>query len=289
MEGAVSGVAMTNAAATLDTPSGKNKDTENFPVGSFLLAEELRPHVFAYYAFARGSDDIADHTLLPPDEKLRRLTRYEEELKTGEGTDVPAAAPLRASLKETGITPQHALDLIHAFKQDAVKRRYRNWDELLDYCRYSASAVGRYMLALHGIGEAAWPGADALCSALQVINHLQDCADDYRELDRVYLPEDDFIAAEANPAMLAAVKITPPLRKVLDMQLARLKPMLKESRGLKRHIPDTRLRMEVCVIQELAEALVKRLERRDPLSQNTKLSKLSVLWAAFTGCIKAFV
>ena len=97
---------------------------------------------------------------------------------------------LRQALARARLTPQHALDLLEAFRRDVTKLRYADWDELMDYCRYSAMPVGRFVLDVHGEDRALWPANDALCAALQVINHLQDCAKDYRELDRVYLPLD---------------------------------------------------------------------------------------------------
>lgn len=269
-----------------DQPHEKNKNTENFPVGSFLIREALRKHVHAFYNFARASDDIADHPLMEPAEKLKQLNRFEAVL-LGQGDDVREAAAMRASLAETAISPQHCVDLLRAFKQDAVKRRYVNWQELMEYCRYSASPVGRYVLALHGVGENAWLANDTLCSALQVINHLQDCADDYRELDRVYLPLEDMAACGATLADLSKPAISPALRKALDMQLERMAPMLKTARDLPRNVPDIRLKMETSIICVLAENLVQLLRRRDPLSQNAKLSKPAMFLSAFYGLVRA--
>ena len=97
---------------------------------------------------------------------------------------------MRASLAATGVASRHCLDLIAAFKQDATKGRYDDWDDLMGYCILSAAPVGRYLLDLHGGSRDGYGSSDALCMALQVINHLQDCQDDYRQLDRVYLPGD---------------------------------------------------------------------------------------------------
>lgn len=273
---------------SIETPSGKNQNTENFPVGSFLIRPDLRPHVHAYYAFARGSDDIADNPLMDPDEKIRRLTRFEEILLGGVGYDVPSASLLRESLAVTKVSPQHACDLIRAFKQDAVKRRYTSWDELLDYCRYSASPVGRYVLALHGVGEEAWPANDALCTALQIINHIQDCADDYREMDRVYIPQDMLALHGASTGDLARAALAPALRQTLDDMLALTEPLVVAARALPRHVPDIRLKMETSIIVVLAEVLVKMLKKRDPLSQNVKLSKPTLLGCCLTGVVRAF-
>ena len=97
---------------------------------------------------------------------------------------------MRSSLLETKISIQHCLDLIIAFKRDATKSRYADWPSLMDYCRYSAAPVGRYLIDLHGGSETDYPPSDALCSALQVLNHLQDCKEDFETMNRVYLPLD---------------------------------------------------------------------------------------------------
>ena len=202
-----------------DTSSGKNRDTENFPVGSFLIRPDLRAHVHAFYAFARAADDISDHPLLGAKEKVYRLEKFGATLVDETKNDIPSAVGLRQSLKETGISPRHSLDLLTAFKRDATQLRYRDWADLIDYCTYSAAPVGRHVLALHGIGESAWKANDALCSALQIINHVQDCADDYRELDRVYIPQDILAKHQGDTGHLAGEKSTPALRASLQEML----------------------------------------------------------------------
>src|SRR5947208_16338436 len=204
------------AAAIVETPSGKGRSGENFPVGSWLIRRELRVHVHAFYRFARNADDIADNPALTADDKIARLDRMAEILDGAPGDDSPASAVMRKSLVDTGVTAQHCQDVLHAFRLDAVKLRYRDWDDLLGYCRYSASPVGRQLLDLHGESRTTWPASDALCSALQVLNHLQDCADDYRRLDRVYLPLEDLAADGAEVDALAAGVSSASLRRVLD-------------------------------------------------------------------------
>ena len=172
-------------SATVETPSGKGAADENFPVGSWLLPAHLRQHIALYYAYARAIDDIADNLELPSGEKIRRLDGFADaisnaqadEQKNGQ-SDADAAygtaTAIKNSLRETGVSQRHCLDLITAFKQDAVKNRYENWDELIGYCLNSAAPVGRYLIDLHGEPTAAHGPSDALCNALQIINHLQD-------------------------------------------------------------------------------------------------------------------
>ena len=147
------------------------------------------------------ADDIADHTGGAPAEKLRLLDRMHDSL-TGRTNEVATAADLRETLASRALTPQHALDLLEAFRRDVTKRRYADWGELMDYCRYSAMPVGRFVLDVHGEDRSVWSLSDPLCAALQVINHLQDCAKDYRELDRVYIPLDTLSGAGIDPDAL---------------------------------------------------------------------------------------
>ncbi len=270
---------------SLETPSGKHAGTENFPVGSLLIRAGLRQHVHAFYRFARAADDIADNPLLEPTAKIAALNRFAAVLQGADDPAAPAAMAMRESLRASGVTPQHCLDLLTAFKRDANQLRYRDWDDLLDYCRYSAAPVGRYLLDLHGAPASSWPANDALCAALQIINHLQDCADDYRALDRVYLPQDILNAAGADLAMLSEAQAAPQLRAALDTMLDQTEPLLTLARTFPPQIPAWRLRFETAIIVALAEDLVALLRRRDPLSENVKLGKLAKLRAILRGLL----
>lgn len=271
-------------AGGIETPSGKSAGDENFPVGSRLIAPALRPHVAAFYAFARAADDIADNPALKPDAKLARLAALAAGL-TGRRADdaVAVAVAMRASLAATRIAPCHCLDLLEAFRQDAVQNRYRSWDELMDYCARSASPVGRYLLDLHGEDEALAAWSDPLCDALQVLNHLQDCARDYRELDRVYLPQDWLEAAGCSPQDLAAGHASPGLRAVLDRCLDRTEKLLARARALPLRLRSTRLALEAAVILALAERLLAALRRGDPLASRVELTRAQAAQAALGG------
>jgi len=258
-----------------DLQSGKGHKNENFPVASFLIAPQNRPPVLAFYNFVRAADDVADHASAPAEEKLRLLEEMRASL-TGESDAVPEGVRLRTVLKERGLSPVHALDLLEAFRRDCTKLRYQGWDDLIDYCRYSAMPVGRFVLDVHGESQSLWPANDALCAALQVINHLQDCAKDYRELNRVYIPEPMLAAAGITVAALGEDKANPALAGVISALARKNAELLETSRPFARGIRDGRLALEVDLIQTLAGDLNRLLIHRDPLSQPVHHSKLDV-------------
>lgn len=269
-----------------ETPSGKGAADENFPVGSFLLPKALRPHVAVYYAFARAIDDVADNPDLPSGEKVARLEGFAQAVR-GENDDAAYAKAhaIRRSNQQTGVTEKHCLDLISAFKQDAVKGRYESWDELIDYCDRSASPVGRYLLDLHGEDKAGYAQSDALCNALQVINHLQDCADDYAEMDRVYLPQGWLREAGAATEDLAGTVTTPGLRRVMDQCLDGTEALLRDARQLPRVLRSRRLALESAVIVRIADRLTLRLMREDPIATRVELSKPAAMRCAASGVL----
>jgi squalene synthase HpnC len=262
-----------SGAATVETWSGKDRGDENFPVGSLLIRRDLRAHVHAFYTFARNADDIADSAELSSDDKIARLDTMEDVLLGRRDADSPSAARLRASLAETGVTPLHATDLLIAFRRDATKRRYADWDELFDYCRYSAMPVGRHVLDLHGEDRATYEPSDALCVSLQVLNHLQDCAKDLAALDRCYLPEDLLAQCGASLDDVRGAVETPELRRVFETLLDRVAPLNRMAMDLPRLTRSRRLRLETAVIVGLAHRLAGRLRRGDPIARRVKLSK----------------
>ncbi len=268
--------------AAPEVASGKGRQDENFPVGSLLIDRRHRPHVHAYYGFARAIDDIADNNLLSPDDKIARLDAMEAAVLGGAATEAahPAelahAVRLRASLALTGVPASTATDLIVAFRQDAVQPRYQSWDQLAWYCRYSANPVGRYLLALHGEGEVPLAASDALCTALQVLNHLQDCADDLATLDRCYIPLPWLAEAGLDETVLRATATPPALRRVLDRLLDEVDGLNRAAAGLPGLVADRRMRLEAAVIVRLSHRLAARLRRADPLAGRVKLHRIDV-------------
>jgi squalene synthase HpnC len=265
-----------------DLRSGKGHRDENFPVASLLIKAEHRAPILAFYNFVRTADDIADHPTLEAGEKLAHLDALEAGLLGySEGEEV--AQRLRAVLKERQLPARHAQDLLKAFRMDVTNLRYRNWDELIEYCRYSAMPVGRFVLDVHGESEETWPANDALCAALQINNHIQDCGADYKALDRVYVPLDALAETGAAVEDLGAEKSSPALRRCLKTLALRTEVLLQESRGFAAMIEDFRLSLEVAVITAMARQILVKIKTRDPLSENVHLNKFGAMRSALAG------
>ncbi|ERF81197.1 squalene synthase HpnC [Bradyrhizobium viridifuturi] len=265
-----------------DLRSGKTHRDENFPVASWIIHPRHRALILAFYNFVRTADDIADHATLQPAEKLRYLDLMEAEL-LGNGETQNEAVNLRRAFAERGMPPRHALDVLVAFRLDVTKQRYENWDDVIDYCRYSAMPVGRFMLDVHGEDTSTWAASDALCAALQINNHLQDCGKDYRNLNRVYLPRDALAAAGATVEMLGEAKSQPALLNCLQALAVRTETLLVQSKSLAAEVKDFRLGLEISVIQAFADKIVNMLKVRDPLSERVHLSKVELLLQSLGG------
>lgn len=241
---------------------------ENFPVASVLLPARLRPAIAAIYAFARSADDFADEGDLPADERLRRLDEYRAELdriERGEPTEHPVFQRLRPHI------PRHRLplplfrDLLDAFAQDVVKDRYANYAELLDYCRRSANPVGRLLLHLFG---AATPEnlvrSDAICTALQLINHWQDVGVDLAKgqisgRGRIYLPADEMARFGVDEAMLFRRVAAADFCRLMAFQVGRARTLMQEGAPLGRSLQG-RIGLEIRVIVAGGLAILDRIE-----------------------------
>jgi phytoene/squalene synthetase len=256
---------MTNTPSTLR--SGKGHRDENFPVASRLIAPRHRGIILAFYEFVRVADDMADHPTLKADEKLALLDRLEAGL-LGTHDEISEATALRAALRERNLALRHAQDLLTAFRMDVTKLRYRDWDDLMNYCTYSAM-----------------PANDALCAALQIINHLQDCHADYRTLDRVYVPLDALAATGSSVDDLGREASSPALRQCLRNLAVRTGSLLDEAAPFSSRIRDFRLAMEVSVIHALARRLVAMLAMRDPLSERVHLKAPGVAAIGVLGLV----
>lgn len=270
------------SAAPTRTPA-----TENFPVASVLLSPAARPKVLAFYRFVRAADDVADDPRLSAADKLARLDAMEAALDDPD-TTLPEATGLHAHAVGT----EEARRMLSAFRQDAVRARYEDWAGLQDYCARSAAPVGRMLLRLHGTdAEEARASSDALCEALQVLNHLQDLVPDRASMDRIYLPEPwmalaggeagFFSGSESYPLTAPASHSLPrgggsgphTRREVLDAALDRVEEALDRASALPRLITFRRLALEAAVTLNCARLLLARLRAADPVTGRVALTR----------------
>jgi hydroxysqualene synthase len=263
----------------------RTEHSENFPVASRLIAPRHRAPILAFYRFVRAADDIADHATLTPEAKLAGLNSMAATLN-GESSEAPTGLALREALAASNLSSRHALDLLSAFRLDVTKLRYRDWGELMDYCALSAMPVGRFVLDVHGESETLWPASDAICASLQVINHLQDCGEDYADLDRVYLPQETLDSAGATIADLAAKSASPALRQTIQALARRAETLLSSGESLAGEVKDLRLGCEIGAILRLARANCARLQRSDPLSERVHPTKAGYVALALAGALE---
>ena len=260
------------STAELDRVAGR----ENFPVASRLLPPHARDKVVAFYRFARAADDIADDPDTTSRTKLARLDDFAQGL-SGRGTAGPAVA-LRRALHE-GQAPSDtaalasAEALLGAFRRDAGGIACADWADLMTYCDASAVPVGRFLLAVHGEDAATHAPSDALCAALQVLNHLQDIGPDRRDLGRRYLPGDWMVEEGARDADLGGPALTPALRRVVDRTLTATDALLAQAAPLPCRIAARGLRIQAAATLALARRLHARLRRGDPLARRVALRR----------------
>jgi phytoene synthase len=259
----VSGTAAPDAIAA--GPPTRGPDSENFPTASLLLARPVRAKILAFYRVVRMADDIADCPDLAPAEKLRRLDALDAAL-----ADPATTQPEAAALHAAGAGTDHARRMLSAFRQDATQHRYPDWAALLDYCDRSAAPVGRFLLAVHGEDASAAAPADALCAALQILNHLQDLAPDRDGLGRVYLPQPWLDEAGGEQRFFADGTSR---RPVLDAALDRCEALLDAAAALPRAIGSARLRIQSAMTLALARRLLARLRAADPIATRVALTK----------------
>lgn len=213
---------------------------ENFPVASPLLPARMRAAVRVIYAFARSADDIADEGDALPAERIAALDAYAAELDridAGQPSDSPLFTELAAVIARYDALDTRPLrDLLSAFRQDVVKTRYASWDDLLGYCRRSADPVGRIMLALHGERDPALLAmSDAICSALQVINFLQDVAIDWQK-SRIYLPQEDLLRHGVDEQQIAHGEIDGCWHALMQFEIDRVRALMLSGAPLARRV-----------------------------------------------------
>lgn len=270
----------------------KQAEDENFPVASFLLGKNNKKIVSAYYDYARHGDDIADDPALSSGQKLARLEAMENALygkSVDESPETKAAAKLREVFLDERLDFSLASDLLAAFRQDAQEIVYETWGQLMRYCSFSAAPVGRFMLAIHNENPSTYLPANALCAALQIVNHIQDLKYDAKILKRVYIPLDLQKKFKVTPASLLKNKASANLQRLIKEMLNRVNGLMKDAEILPAIVKSRRLRLEICIINSLTNIMVKKIEHGDVLAKEIKLSKTDWLKGTLAGLTKGML
>ena len=254
----------------------KPQKAENFPVAFFLMPAPIRKVVADYYAVARMADDIADSPDLSESEKLAKL----DELEQGHH---PAVQTLREGFSRHNLSLALLTDLFVAFRKDARNDKYETWGELINYCRYSAMPVGRFMLAVFNENPAAQLSSNSLCTVLQLLNHIQDIKSDAVTLNRIYLPKDLMKKYGVVEDDLAANASSQGLKSLISELLDNIRNLLKDAENMPGMISSRSLKLDVFIILSLINTLVKKIERGDVLTYRISLSKLDWFKSVIAG------
>ena len=240
------------------------KHYENFPVVSLLIPMGLRKHVAVIYWFARTADDFADEGELKENERLQYLNDFENSL-----TDLlngkfksPVEEALHQTIKKKNLSPKLFYDLLTAFKQDVVKKRYDNFDELLLYCKHSANPVGRLILELFEIRNVvAFDYSDKICTALQLTNFYQDIEIDFKK-GRIYFPQNEMKQFDVTENMFAKKEINVNLKRLFKHNIDRTQAKFNEGKNLLQFLSG-RLRLEIKWTILGGEAILEKIRKND--------------------------
>lgn len=260
---------------------------ENFPVASLLLPRRFRAPVALLYNFARRADDIADEGDLSADERLEQLAQLRRQLDLARAAEPCTDSTITALARVMGdfqLPWQSLYDLLSAFTQDVTVSRYASFEQLADYCTRSANPVGRLLLHLYGAADKqSIAASDAVCTALQLLNFIQDLESDFRVRGRIYIPMDEMIRFGVNESDFRQRRNDRPMRELIDLQLRRALALLEQGAPLGRALPG-RLGLELRAIVAGGRRIGVKLQHRENVYTRPRLHAgdwLTVLWSAF--------
>lgn len=231
---------------------------ENFPVASLLLPAPLREPVEVIYRFARSADDFADEGNDPPQTRLQKLADYRAQLAAA---STPLFRDVEKIIREHGLPVQLFADLLDAFTQDVTHKRYADFPQLMEYCRRSANPVGRLLLHLFKrTSDLELRQSDAICSALQLINHWQDVDVDYVKDNRVYLPQDDMARFGVSERHLREKICDPAWQALMKFQVERARNLILQGAPLGRALPG-RAGLEIRATVQGGLRILEKIER----------------------------
>ena len=231
---------------------------ENFPVASLLLPAPLREPVEIIYRFARSADDFADEGGDPPQVRLQKLNDYRAQLAA---PSTPLFRDVEKIIGEHHLPVQLFVDLLDAFSQDVTKKRYANYAEVLEYCRRSANPVGRLLLHLFKrTSDLDLRQSDAICSALQLINHWQDVDIDYTKDNRVYVPQDDMARFGVTERHLQEKICDAAWQALMEFQVDRARGLMLSGAALGKTLPG-RVGLEIRATVQGGLRILEKIER----------------------------
>ena len=255
---------------------------ENFPVASWFLPKKYRLPITVIYAFARSADDFADEGELNEQQRLDKLSHYDEKLdkiQSGSSAEDPIFIALADVIEKYQIPVQLLKDLLIAFKQDVTKKRYSNFGEVMDYCRYSANPVGRLLLHLYGeTDERSLTQSDAICSALQLINFYQDISQDLEENNRIYLPVDEMVKYNVTEEQLKNKTSDANMQNLMQYQRQRAMKLLNAGAPLGKTLKG-RIGFELRMVILGGSRIVQKLsENPHNVFARPRLNKKDITW-----------
>ncbi len=264
----------------------KQSKDENFPVGK-LISKKLRHLVKAYYKAARSADDIADNPDLSSKDKMTQLDDAERAFygKESLAKSYPEMFELGKLFQKENLSVGLYTDLLVAFRRDSENQKIEIWEQLLDYCKYSAAPVGRFVLAIHDENPATYLPAETLCAVLQIVNHLQDMKYDAISNKRFYLPRQMMQHYGVVESDIFLNKCSQPLKLLIDDICQRLRKMLDDAAILPAIVKSLSLKAELGVIISLTNSMLKRIEKGDVLTTEIKLSSFDWFKAMTIGAL----
>ena len=266
--------------------SGKSYSDENFPVASFLMTKKIRKIVRIFYFFARMADDVADHKTLTKHQKIKILKSFDNAILKNKQSHNKVIQDMILEFKDLPSGKKYSRNLLKAFLMDASNKKYIKWSDLVYYCKYSANPVGRFVIDAvkeKNNVEKIYEASDNLCTALQIINHMQDCKKDLEELNRVYIPESLFKKYSINKSILKKSRSMGNFEKLKVEIIENVLISLKTTKNGLSFIQSWRLRKETLIILNIAKRLCNLLKKRDPLKENIKLSRIELIFCFFKG------
>ncbi len=237
---------------------------ENFPVISFLIPRKKRNDVAVIYKFARMADDIADEGYEDPDIRTKKLEAFEDYLLRAVNGDYESVfwEALSKSVHNLSLSPENLFNLLKAFKQDVVKKRYENYESLQDYCRLSANPVGRLILEVFGIRDnSAFGLSDKICTGLQIANFIQDVSLDIKK-GRIYLPQEDIKRFGVAENQFQGNLATPNFKELIKNECTRTKKLFDEGEALLGYLSG-RLKIEIKWTINGGREILKKIEKSD--------------------------